>query len=135
MVVNLLSIQVKEDSKMLTANYKDGIIRDGSSVGSGSVLGNLKDGVIRKGNSPYPGNGDAQGNVKNDVIRKGNSPYPGNGDAILNIKGGVVRAGTSPYPGNGDQKGAVTDFSIKGMDRELDSEMVAAYHFLVKKIV
>lgn len=28
------------------ANYKDGVIRDGSSVGSGKALGNIKDGVV-----------------------------------------------------------------------------------------
>ena len=32
----------------MDCNYKDGIIRDGRSIGSGSVLGNLKDGIIRK---------------------------------------------------------------------------------------
>jgi len=27
------------------------------------------------------------------------------------------------------------DYQIKGMERELDADIVAAYHFLVKKIV
>lgn len=120
---------------MSNANYKDGVIRDGSSIGNGSVLGNVKNGVVRKGTSSSLGNGDIQGNVKDGVIRKGTSSSLGNGDVILNIKDGYVRAGTSSSPGNGDKKGAVNEFAIKGMERELDSEMVAAYHFLVKKIV
>ena len=33
------------------ANFKDGVIRDGSSIGSGKSLGNIKDGVIRDGSS------------------------------------------------------------------------------------
>jgi hypothetical protein len=37
--------------------------------------------------------------------------------------------------GAGSQIGKVSDFSIKGMERELDSEIVACYHFLVKKII
>lgn len=98
---------------MLSANYKDGVIRDGSSIGRGTVLGNVKDGVIRAG---------------------GNS-YIGSGKVILNIKDGVVRASSNSYIGSGDKKGAVNDFKINGMERELDSEMIAAYHFLVKKIV
>jgi len=73
------------------ANFKDGIIRDGSSVGSGSALGNVKDGIIRTGNC-------------------------------------------SPA-GCGSEKGKVKDYTIKGMEREDDAEMVAAYHFLVKKFL
>ena len=73
------------------ANFKDGIIMDGSSIGSGNILGNVKDGIIYKGNSSYPGGGD-------------------------NI-------------------GRVSDFKIEGMEREKDGEIVAAYHFLVKKFL
>ena len=31
------------------ANYKDGKVRDGRSVGSGSGIGNIKDGRVRDG--------------------------------------------------------------------------------------
>ena len=30
-------------------NFKDGIIRDGSSIGAGKALGNIKDGIISNG--------------------------------------------------------------------------------------
>lgn len=29
------------------ANFKDGVIRDGNSLGTGQALGNIKDGIIR----------------------------------------------------------------------------------------
>ena len=69
-------------------NYKDGVVRDGVSIGSGTGLGNIKDGVVRSGSSL----------------------------------------------GSGGTIGKVSNFTIKGMERELDGEIVAAYHFLVKKI-
>ena len=28
-------------------NYRDGVVRNGSSIGSGSSIGNIKDGVVR----------------------------------------------------------------------------------------
>jgi len=31
--------------------------------------------------------------------------------------------------------GKLKDLTIKGMERELDEEIVAAYHFFIKKIV
>ena len=52
---------------------------------------------------------------------------------MFNAKGGVVRNGSSI--GSGSTIGKLKDFPIKGMERELDAEIVAAYHFLVKKIV
>ena len=91
------------------ANYKDGVIRDGSSPGSGKALGNIKGGIIRDGSSL------------------------GSGRAILNVKNGEVRDGSSL--GAGRAIGKVGAFAIKGMERELDEAMVAAFHFLVKKIV
>lgn len=120
---------------MSNANYKDGIVRDGSSIGNGTILGNIKNGIIRKGTSSSAGNGDIQGNVKGGVVRKGASSSIGNGDIIMNIKDGVVRVGSSSSLGNGDKKGSADDYAIKGMERELDADMVATYHFLVKKIV
>ena len=71
------------------ANFKDGVIRDGSSVGFGKALGNVKGGVVRDGQSA----------------------------------------------GFGNTKGKVSQYSIKGMEREDAAERVAAYHFLVKKIL
>jgi len=117
----------KGDYKM--ANFKDGVIRDGSSIGSGRALGNIKDGVIRDGSSL--GSGRALGNVKDGIIRDGSSRSSGR--ALFNVKGDVVRNGSSL--GSGNMIGKVGDYSIKGMERELDADIVAAYHFLVKKIV
>jgi len=91
------------------ANYRDGVIRDGSSIGSGRALGNVKDGVIRDGSSR------------------------GSGRALFNVKGDYVRNGSSQ--GSGSQIGKVKDYNIKGMERELDEQIVAAYHFLIKKII
>jgi hypothetical protein len=93
----------------MNANFKDGVIRNGTAIGAGTALGNIKDGVIR--------NGFAKGS----------------GTALGNVKDGVVRNGS--MAGTGSQIGKVSDFSIKGMERELDSEIVACYHFLVKKII
>jgi len=113
----------------MSANFREGVVRDGMSVGSGNALGNIKDGVIRNGSSV--GSGSALGNVKNGVIRDGSSK--GSGRAIINVKGDTVRNGSSL--GSGNPIGKVKDFSIKGMERELDADIVAAYHFLVKRIV
>lgn len=91
------------------ANFKDGVIRDGNAIGAGTALGNIKDGVVRNGSAK------------------------GAGTALFNIKNGIVRNGS--VAGSGAQIGKVSDLSIKGMERELDSEIVACYHFLVKKII
>ena len=48
-------------------NFKDGVIRDGSSPGSGRPLGNIKDGVVRDGSSP--GSGRTIGKVTDFVIK------------------------------------------------------------------
>lgn len=71
------------------ANYKDGIIRNGSSIGSGNSLCNIKDDIIRDGS----------------------------------------------YVSIGRTIGKIKDYPIKGMEQELDAEIVATYHFLIKKIV
>lgn len=111
------------------ANFKNGVIRDGSSIGSGRSLGNIKDGIVRDGSSK--GAGRALGNVKNGIVRDGSSP--GSGKALFNVKGDIVKNGSSP--GAGSTLGKIKDYNIKGMERELDEEIVAAFHFLVKKIV
>jgi hypothetical protein len=110
------------------ANFKDGIIREGSSIGSGSALGNIKDHIVRSGG--YLGGGSAVGNIKDGIIREGG--YAGGGKAIFNVKDGIVRDGG--YLGGGKQIGKVSDYKIIGMERELDADIVAAYHFFVKKI-
>lgn len=108
------------------ANFMNGVVLDGPA---GKALGNVKDGVIRDGLSK--GAGRALGNIKDGIIRDGSSK--GAGKASMNVKLGVIRDGSSS--GAGRTIGKASDFSIKGMERELDAEIVAAYHFLVKKIV
>lgn len=95
------------------ANFKDGVIRDGSAVGAGRALGNLKGGVIRSG--PSPGSGMALGNVKDGVIRNGPSAGSGRGAGMI--------------------VGKVSDFTIRGIERERDDEIVAVYHFLIKRFL
>lgn len=77
------------------------------------------------------GAGRALGNVKNGIIRNGSSK--GAGKALMNVKSGVVKDGSSL--GAGRTIGKIGEYTIKGMERELDAEIVATYHFLVKKIV
>ena len=109
-------------------NYKDGIVRDGSSIGSGKILGNFKDGIIRDGQSR--GSGRILGNIKDGVIRDGQSL--GAGKPLLNIKDGIVRDGQTP--GAGRTIGKVSQFTVKGIEREHDATIVAVYHFFVKKL-
>lgn len=106
-------------------SYDNGIIQDDS----GKVLGNILSGIIRDGDSK--GAGNPLGNVNKGVIRDGSSK--GDGNALFNVKGGAVRNGSSP--GAGIAIGKIADFGIKGMEGELAEERVAAYHFLVEKIV
>ena len=74
----------------MEANFKDGIIRDGNRMGSGTILGNIKDHIVRKGTSSVKGLGDIQGNIKDGIIRQGTSSSVGHGTIILNIKDGIV---------------------------------------------
>ncbi|GHU14600.1 hypothetical protein FACS189441_4600 [Betaproteobacteria bacterium] len=104
------------------ASFKDGVVFDGSRK-----VGNVKDGIIRDGSSP--GFGKALGNIRDDVVRDGSTR--GSGHVLFVVKNGAVRAGSS----SGRNIGKVSSFAIKGMERELDVTIVAAYHFLVKKIV
>ena len=50
-----------------------------------------------------------------------------------NVKDKVVRDGSTK--GSGSIVGKVSDYTIKGMERERDDEIVAVYHFLVKKFL
>lgn len=52
---------------------------------------------------------------------------------MANFKDGVIRDDSSL--GAGKTIGKISDFTIKGMERELNPEIVATYHFLIKKIV
>ncbi|MER9330606.1 hypothetical protein [Mesorhizobium sp. M0488] len=45
----------------------------------------------------------------------------------------MVRNGSSKGSGSIIRK--VTDFTIKGIERERDDEIVAVYHFLIKKFL
>ena len=116
------------------ANYKNGIIRDGASIGIGKILGNLKDSIVREGTYSTSGHGKIVGNIKNDIIREGTYSTAGHGKIILNEKNGDVRKGTYSTAGHGTKIGKTKDYYIKGMERELDSEIVAVYHFLIKKL-
>ena len=51
------------------ANFKNGVIKDGSSPGSGRALGNVKNGVVKNGSSP--GSGSTKGKVKDYSIKGG----------------------------------------------------------------
>ena len=117
----------------MDCNFKDGIIRSGRPIGSGSILGNIKGGIIRQGSSSSLGSGKIVGNVKDGVIREGTSSGLGSGKVIGNVKNGYVYKGSSSSAGSGTKVGQVKDFTITGMEREKDEDMVAAYHFLVKK--
>ena len=87
-------------------NFRDGVVRNGSSIGSGSAIGNIRDGVVRDGQSR--GSGRALGNVRDGVVRDGQSR--GSGRALFNIKDGVVRNGQSG--GSGSTIGKVKYFTI-----------------------
>ena len=53
-------------------NLKKDVYRNGSSEGSGSVLGNIKNGVVRKGSGSVVGSGSNIGKTK-DYAFKGSS--------------------------------------------------------------
>ena len=54
-------------------------------------------------------------------------------NGLFNIRNGIVKKGS--IVGGGNQIGKVNDFLIKGMEKEQEAEMVACYHFFVKKII
>ena len=60
------------------ANFKNGIIYDGSSPGSGRKLGNVKNGYIYNGSSP--GSGTKKGRTKDCQIKGGD--YMGDVQAV-----------------------------------------------------
>ena len=93
-------------------NLKKDVYRNGSSEGSGTVLGNIKNGVIRKGSVSVAGHGSVVGNIKNDVVRKGSVSVAGHGSNI----------------------GKTKDYAFKGSSSVGEAEAVALYHFLEKEI-
>ncbi len=84
-----------------------------------------KDGVIHE-NSEY---GNAIGNIDNGVIRDG--WCIGNGNALGNVDNGEIRDGWCQ--GNGSEIGNARDYIIHGME-DRPAEMVACWHFLIRKI-
>jgi hypothetical protein len=131
------------------ANFKDGLIRDGDTVGHGKILGNIKDGVIRAGGYDLVGHGRVVGNAKNGVIRAGIG-NAGTGSVIGNVKEGIIKVGNHIQAGFGEPIGHIDDCVIKdgitsGIGKTIgkvkgaevceDEEIVAAYHFLVKEIL
>jgi hypothetical protein len=93
-------------------NLKKDVYRNGSSEGSGSVVGNIKNGVVRKGSSSSLGSGSVVGNIKNGVVKKGSSSSLGSGSTI----------------------GKTKDYAFKGSSSVGEAEAVALYHFLEKEI-
>jgi len=90
--------------------FKNGDIRE-----NGQILGRLHDDVIRNNV------GAVLCRTRNDEIRNNA------GTLIGKVKDGVVRSPTGMRLGN------VKDYMIDGMEHEKDVNIVAAYHFLVKK--
>ena len=115
-------------------NFKDGIIREGNSIGNGTRVGNVKDGFIYSGDPHNNGNGTRVGNVKDGIVYEGDTHNNGNGTRIGIIKDGIVYEGFPLSSGTGKRFGEVKNFTIKGIEKEKDETIVAVYHFLVKKI-
>ena len=93
-------------------NLKKDVYRNGSSEGSGTVLGNIKNGVVRKGSGSIVGSGSVLGNIKNGIVRKGSGSIAGHGSNI----------------------GKTKDYAFKGSSSVGEAEAVALYHFLEKEI-
>ena len=123
-------------NETLQYNYKNGIIRESNAnaLGTGDVLGNLKDDIIRSGSAAAKGTGRVVGNTKNGVIFESSSAAVGTGRPIGSVKNGYVFKGSANAAGTGSRIGKVEDFVINGMEREKDENIIAAWHFLVKKI-
>lgn len=102
-------------------SYGNGLIQDDS----GKVLGNVMSGTIRDGDKM--GTGNTLGNVKHGLV------CDDSGNVLFNVKKGVIRDGTAL--GGGLNLGKVGDLDISGTLGQPADEIVASYHFLVKKIV
>lgn len=121
--------------RMKIPNFKNGVIRESSSrsIGAGTCIGNLQRDAIREGGNSA-GTGRVVGNTKDGVIYESSISSPGSGAVIGNVKDGWVYKSSKRGPGTGKKIGRVEDFTIFGMEREKDENIVAAWHFLVKKI-
>jgi len=85
-------------------------------------MAGFADGKIHKDNCPS----NVFGGVTGSKIYKGNTPS----NIIGGASGGKVYRGNTPS----NIICSVKDCTIKGMERENEALMVAAYHFLVKSI-
>lgn len=94
----------------MSVKFQNGDIRD-----NGQLLGKLNGDVIRNAT------GTTLCKTRNDEIR---SPV---GALVGKVRNGSV------YTANGSRIGSVNDYMIDGMQHEKDVNIVAAYHFLVKK--
>lgn len=110
---------VRGSKKM--ASYDNGLVQDDS----GKVVGNVWAGLVRDGDAA--GTGNTVGQVKHGLISDST------GNVLFNVKKGVIRDGTAL--GGGLSLGKVGDLNIAGMLGQPADEVVAGYHFLVKKIV
>ena len=99
------------------------------------IVGNVKDHIFRQGTFSSPGCGTIVGNVKNDIIREGTFSSAGCGKVIGSVKNGYVFRGSSSSAGVGTKVDKVGSFTIPGMERESDADIVAAYHFFIKKFL
>ncbi|MFT5395772.1 MAG: hypothetical protein ACI85N_000960 [Gammaproteobacteria bacterium] len=96
---------VQDDSGKVVGNVWAGVVRDGEAAGAGNPIGKVKHGLIS----------DTDGNV------------------LFNVKKGVIRDGVAL--GGGLSLGKVGDLDISGALGQPQDEVVAGYHFLVKKVV
>lgn len=99
------------------------------------AVGNVRDHILREGSYTSPGSGTPVGNVKNGIIYEGRYTSPGSGTPIGNVKNGYVFSGRYTSPGSGNRVGKVEEFVIPGTEREYDEEIVAIFHFFIKKFL
>ena len=95
----------------MSIKFQNGDIRE-----NGQLLGKLSGDVIRNNS------GVLLGKTRNDEIR----------DRSGVLLGKIKDSGI--YSAHGPRLGSVNDYMIDGMQHEKDVNIVAAYHFLVKKI-
>ena len=91
--------------------FKNGEIRE-----NGSLLGKIRNGELRDKN------GNLLGKTKDNDIRDKTNALVGK------VKDGYVFSKFS------SRIGKVKDYTIDGIEREKDVDIVACYHFLIKKI-
>jgi len=97
---------------MANIKFQNGDIRE-----NGILIGKLRNNEIRNNMGTLIGKTRNDDEIRNSM-----------GTLIGKVKDGIVRSSIGTRIGN------VKDYMIDGMQREKDVNMVAAYHFLVKKI-